>query len=77
MRTFILNNKESKTLLSMADNCIDRGMVGEDYEINKINDIIDYNYRLYGESKKELQVEIIVKVRGSYDNNKNHNNKTQ
>lgn len=61
MRTYKLNDKESKTLLNMADDCIDRGMVGEDYEIDKIHDIINYGYELQSEFKRDLEIEIKVK----------------
>ena len=61
MRTYKLNDKESKTLLNMADDCIDRGMVGEDYEIDKIRDIINYGYELQSEFKRDLEIEIKVK----------------
>lgn len=63
MKKYILDDSESKTLLEMAVDCIDKGMVGENYEIDKINDIIDYSYELYGKSKQEIEVEVEVKVK--------------
>lgn len=63
MRTYILNNKESKTLLDMADDCIDRGMTEKDYELEKINNIINYGYELYGEFRKDLEVEIEIRFK--------------
>lgn len=67
MRTYKLNDKESKTLLNMADDCIDRGMIEKDYEIDKINNILNYGYELYGEFRKDLEIEIEIRIKNKIE----------
>lgn len=62
LKTFILNNDESKTMLNMVDDCIDKGLVKDNYKIDKINDIINYSYKLCGEQKR-YEIEVIVKIK--------------
>lgn len=59
MKTYTLNDAESKTLLEMAIDCIERGMISENYEVDKINDIINDSLNLYG---KHGRVEVYIKV---------------
>lgn len=63
MKCYKLNDKESKSLLEMAGDSIDRGMVGADYELNSINDMLDHVYDSYGEIKGNLDIEIQVKIK--------------
>ncbi len=60
MKTYTLDDTESKTLLNMIDDCIDRGMIQSGYEIDKINDIISESYKMYSESNKNYTVKIEV-----------------
>ena len=64
MKTYILNDSESKTLLEMASDCIERGMIAGNYEIDKIDEIINDSINMYGEFKQGIEVEMEVKVKG-------------
>ncbi len=67
MKTYILNDVESKTLLEMTQNCIDRGMIVGNYETDKINKIIDDSISLYCEPRDtgiEVEIEVRVKKKG-------------
>lgn len=63
MKKYILNDSESKTLLEMASDCIERGMVAKNYELEKIDGIINDSISIYGEFKQEIEVEIEVRVK--------------
>ena len=63
MKKYILNDSESKTLLEMAGDCIERGMVAENYEIEKIDEIIDDSINMYRESRQGIEVEIEVRIK--------------
>lgn len=64
MKTYILNDTESKTLLEMASNCIDRGMIEDGYETDKINKIIYDSINLYRKSRDTgIEVEIEVRLK--------------
>lgn len=63
VKTYVLNDNESKSLLDMADDCIDRGMVAKNYDIDKINDIINDSHKMYGEFKQEIEIEIEVRLK--------------
>lgn len=60
METYILNDTESKTLLEMADNCIVRGLISKNYELGKIEEVINY---IYANFKQGLEVEMEIRVK--------------
>lgn len=64
----IFNQKESITILEIVSDCIDRGMVDPEYEIDKIRNLIEGNQDAIGNWLIE-DVKMVVKVkRGSKSN---------
>lgn len=66
MKVYTLNDAESKTLLEMASDCIDRGMVESAYEIDKINDVINDSISMYSKNRDrgiEVEIEVRLKVK--------------
>ncbi len=59
---FKLNSKESVTLLEMAQDCIDKGMVTSNYETDTLEDVIEYMTNDFGEIiNKNIKITIEFK----------------
>lgn len=59
-----LNPEESKTVMDMVQDIIDRGMIASGYETDKLEEIIDYSTDDYEQHRKGVQFEVIVRVIG-------------
>ena len=64
MREYELNPEESRAVMDMVQDAIDRGMIAGDYEIDTLEEIIDYSTDVFEEHRKGVEFEIIIKVKG-------------
>lgn len=63
MKEYKLNPEESKTIMDMTQDAIDRGMVASYYETDKIEEIIDETTNEFGDYLNNVEFEIIIRVK--------------
>jgi len=61
--TFTLNHNESKTLLYMADDCIDRGKYNASFDVRVIELAIESTQDERGHFDEDVELEVIIRVK--------------
>lgn len=62
--THTLDHQESETLLGMAQDILDRGMVPGGAKTDKIEEIVAHVFDMWGDVKEGKKLEITVKITG-------------
>lgn len=63
MKEYVLNRKESLTVMDMVQDSLDRGMVSGNYETKKLEEIIKENTDEFEEFNKDTEFEVIIRVK--------------
>lgn len=70
MKEYVLNTKESLTVLDMVQDAMDRGMVSNNYETKKLEEIIKENTDEFEKYNKDTEFEVIIRVKTHADSKK-------
>lgn len=60
MREVVLNKDESRTVMEMVQDCIDRGMFNKDYELETIEGVIKSSIDFFEDFTKDFEITIKV-----------------